>query len=172
MRLILVGGSAAGGRLFGEIVAPLGGGREGERGGVAGCRRRTSSSVRTSSPPLPGARRPLSSCVPPPLVSAGRRSLPAGDTDTHIRPSQHARGRTDRHRLTHTPKPALPVRSLSRAAAVANVISIDGDELLTALRRLLLLPELVVLPASLVLPQLPVSAFRPERKTPGGQSSD
>lgn len=66
-----------------------------------------------------------------------------------------------------SPGPALPVRSISGGAAVSDVIPIDGDELLAALRRLLLLPELVVLPATLVLPQLPVSAFRSERTQTG-----
>ena len=74
-----------------------------------------------------------------------------------------------RHQLTNTatlwplsPGATLPVRPLSGAAAVSDVVSIDGDQFLAALRRLLLLPELVVLPTTFVLPQLPVSAFRSE----------
>lgn len=63
----------------------------------------------------------------------------------------------------YRPGPALSVRSVSGAAAVSNVVAVDGDELLAALRRLLLLPEPVVLPAALVLPQLPVSSFGSER---------
>lgn len=67
---------------------------------------------------------------------------------------------------TSSPRSALPVRPVSRAAAAAvpDVVSVDGDKLLAALGRLLFLPELVVLPAALVLPQLPVPTFRPEKK--------
>lgn len=65
--------------------------------------------------------------------------------------------------MGHSPGSALPVRALSRAAAVADVVPVDGDELLPALGGLLLLSEHVVLPAALVLPQLPVSYLRPEK---------
>lgn len=49
------------------------------------------------------------------------------------------------------------------ATAISDVVPVDGDEFLAALRRLLFLPELVVFPATLVFPQLPVSTFRSER---------
>lgn len=62
----------------------------------------------------------------------------------------------------HSPGSALPVRALSRAAAVADVVAVDGDELLPAFGGLLLLSKLVVLPAALVLPQLPVSCLGSE----------
>lgn len=66
-----------------------------------------------------------------------------------------------------SPGPPLSVPSVSGAAAVSDVVTIDCDQLLAALGRLLLLPELVVLPAALVFPQLPVSAFRPEDRRRG-----
>lgn len=66
-----------------------------------------------------------------------------------------------------SPGPALSVRSVAGAAAVSDIVTVDGDELLAALRRLLLLPKPVVLPATLVLPQLPVSTFRSERTHTG-----
>lgn len=64
---------------------------------------------------------------------------------------------------SRSPRPALPVRPLSGAAAVPDVVAVDGDELLAAFGRLLLLPEPVVVPATLVLPQLSVPTFRPVR---------
>lgn len=88
-----------------------------------------------------------------------------GHAHTHKR--QPSRGSFLSHRQTvmcalNSPRPALPVSSLSRATAIADVIAIDGDELLAAFGRLLLLSELVVLPAPLVLPQLPVPPLRSE----------
>lgn len=71
----------------------------------------------------------------------------------------------------YSPRPALSVRSVPRATAISDVVAVDGDELLATLGRLLLLPELVVLPATLVLPQLPVPAFRSERTETGRQKT-
>lgn len=64
----------------------------------------------------------------------------------------------------HSPGPALPVGALPRAAAVADVVAVDGDQLLPALGGLLLLPEAVVLPAALVPPQLPVASLGSEER--------
>lgn len=48
--------------------------------------------------------------------------------------------------------------------AVTDVVAVVSDQLLTRLRRLLLFSKLIVLPATLVLPQLSVSPLRPETK--------
>lgn len=80
-----------------------------------------------------------------------------------------ARSSGDVQPTRRSPGPPLSVPSVSGAAAVSDVVTIDCDQLLAALGRLLLLPELVVLPAALVFPQLPVSAFRPEDRRRGHQ---
>lgn len=51
--------------------------------------------------------------------------------------------------------------SVTRPCAVADVITVKSNKLFAGLWRLLLFTELVVFPSALVLPQLPVSAFRP-----------
>lgn len=51
--------------------------------------------------------------------------------------------------------------SITLPWAVADVITVKSDKLFAGFRRLLLFTELVVFPSALVLPQLPVSAFRP-----------
>lgn len=81
---------------------------------------------------------------------------------TRGRPKARSSGNVQRSPTRRSPGPPLSVPSVSGAAAVSDVVTIDCDQLLAALGRLLLLPELVVLPAALVFPQLPVSAFRPE----------
>lgn len=51
--------------------------------------------------------------------------------------------------------------SVTRPRAVADVITVKSNKLFAGLWRLLLFTELVVFPSALVLPQLPVSTFRP-----------
>lgn len=60
--------------------------------------------------------------------------------------------------LPGAPLSVLPVSRLP--APVPDVVAIYGHQFLPALGRLLLLPEAVVFPAALVLPQLPVTTFR------------
>lgn len=56
--------------------------------------------------------------------------------------------------------PPLSERPFSVTAAIADVVAVDGDQLLAALGRLFFFSELVVFPASFVFPQFPVSSFR------------
>lgn len=51
--------------------------------------------------------------------------------------------------------------SVTRPCAIADVITVKSNKLFAGLWRLLLFTELVMFPSALVLPQLPVSAFRP-----------
>lgn len=130
--------------------------------------RRPPSSTR-SPPTLPGPHRPLA-CIPPSFVSVGGQSL----SERTKRKSQEGRGVLETAvsclgggtgGASHSPGPALlPVRALPGAAAVPDVVAVDGDQLLPALGRLLLLPEPVVLPATFVLPQLPVSVLGPDNR--------
>lgn len=70
--------------------------------------------------------------------------------------------------LLGSPGPPLSVGPVPGSSTIADVVTVDGDELLAALGCLLLLPELVVLPAAFILPQLPVPALGPA-KTQKGQ---
>lgn len=161
MHLVQVGGSTPGGSRPGG-VASLSGGQVHRR------RRGPPSSMR-SPPTLPGSHRPLA-CIPPSFVSVGGQSL----SERTKRTGQEGRRVLETAHLKellaggwyrgggHSPGPALPERALAGAAAVPDVVPIDGDQLLPAFGRLLLLPELVVLPATLVLPQLPVPVFGPD----------
>lgn len=165
MHLVQVGGTTPGRGGPGGVV-PLSGGQVDRR---VDRRRRGPPSSTRSPPTLPGPHRPLA-CIPPSFVSVGGQSL----SERTKRKSQEGRGVPEtavsclggRGRgtggVSHSPGPALPVRALPGAAAVPDVVAIDGDQLLPALGRLLLLPEPVVLPATFVLPQLPVSVFGPD----------
>lgn len=108
--------------------------------------------------------------------SGGPVRLPAAPAQTGSLPGQQAAAASHHQGAgrgedgsgggawAHSPGPALPVGALPRAAAVADVVAVDGDQLLPALGGLLLLPEAVVLPAALVPPQLPVASLGSEER--------
>lgn len=156
MHVVQMGGTTPGGGRPGGVVS-LSGGQVDRR--VGRRRRRPSSSIR-SPPTLPGPHRPLA-CIPPSFVSVGGQSL-SERTKSNSQEGRRVLETGWYRGAGHSPGPALPVGALSGAAAVPDVVPIDGDQLLPALGRLLLLPEPVVLPATFVLPQLPVSVFGPD----------
>lgn len=57
--------------------------------------------------------------------------------------------------------PWLEWSSVTAAIAIANVITVNSNQLRTRFRGLLFLPELIMLPATLIFPQFSMSALRP-----------